>query len=65
MLNHGGGSADDFARIDIVSNHTVFRDPALFRALMQGHALPILDVLQLHPRGDAPLVLHILRSAPR
>ncbi len=41
MLDHGGGSADDFARIDIVSNHTVFRDPALFRALMQGHALPV------------------------
>lgn len=35
------GSTDDFARIDLVSNHTVFRDPQHYHALLRQQPLPI------------------------
>jgi hypothetical protein len=36
-----GGSGDDFARIDLVSNHTVFRDPEHYHALLRQQDLPV------------------------
>jgi hypothetical protein len=36
----GAGSGDGFAHIDIVSNHTVFREQEHYRALLRGHDLP-------------------------
>lgn len=37
----GAGSVDQFARIDLVSNHTVFRDPACYHALLRQQPLSI------------------------
>lgn len=36
-----GESSDEFARIDLVSNHTVFRDPEHYHALLRGQDLPV------------------------
>jgi hypothetical protein len=35
------GSVDQFARIDLVSNHTVFRDPVSYHALLRQEPLPV------------------------
>src|SRR5262245_1869458 len=37
----GGEASSEFARIDLVSNHTIFRDPSHFRALIRGEDLPV------------------------
>ncbi|MBI3867375.1 MAG: hypothetical protein HY299_02505 [Verrucomicrobia bacterium] len=36
-----GGSGDEFARIDLVTNHTVFRDPDHYHALLRQRDLPV------------------------
>src|SRR5215813_1003714 len=37
----GGDSGDEYARTDLVSNHTVFKDQEYYRALLQGQDLPV------------------------
>jgi hypothetical protein len=37
----GGESADEFARIDLISNHTVFQHQEHYQALLRGQDLPV------------------------